>query len=150
MRAKQLKEQSVQCDEPAQVAPKEEHEYRADSIDYLEAIKALREHLNGAKLQQQSKNIVSVINETVKSLEATLILNNFNNKCANQRFETSSKNTSSTTSTHIAQSGKPEKSKYTLTRVIKKVTFHPNKSNPDTDNKRVELLYIWGADNRKY
>ena len=95
------------------------------SIEYLQAIKAFRNHLNEVRFQQQNKNIISVINDTVRSIEATLILNSNNNN----NFKT-------------------EKSKYTLTRVIRKVTIHPDKTN-DSSDISVELFYIWGADKKK-
>jgi hypothetical protein len=110
------------------------------SIEYLQAIKAFRNHLNEVKFQQQNKNIISVINDTVRSIEATLILNSNNNKNKNTIMLSNNNNNNNNIKT--------EKSKYTLTRVIKKVTFHPDKTN-DSSDKRVELLYIWGADNKK-
>jgi hypothetical protein len=110
------------------------------SIEYLQAIKAFRNHLNEVKIRQQNKNIISVIKDTVRSIEATLILNSNNNKNNNTIMLNNNYNNNNNIKT--------EKSKYTLTRVIKKVTFHPDKTN-DSSDKRVELLYIWGADNKK-
>lgn len=132
LKQKELKEEEIKQQNKAKEIS---NIHREDSIEYMQAIKAIRHHLNENKLNQQSKSIVSVINETVKSLEATLLLNNYNNN--SNRIETSSPT-------------KSEKAKYTLTRVIKKVTFHPNKSNENsTPDKRVELLYIWGAQNKR-
>ena len=55
------------------------------------------------------------------------------------------------TSTVLNKNTNSEKgAKYTLTRVIKKVTIHPNNksnnenSSPSSQGKRIELMYIWG------
>ena len=83
---------------------------------------------------------MSVINETVKTLEATLILNQFSKSCQLNRYEVP------TTSVMNTNTKSEKGAKYTLTRVIKKVTFHPNKSNENNSpDKRVELMFVWGG-----
>ena len=53
------------------------------------------------------------------------------------------------TTTVVNKNTNSEKgAKYTLTRVIKKVTIHPNnKTNNENSSpgKRIELMYVWGG-----